>query len=168
MLSLGRGGGPGWWSRSLFSVVMRGSVLVFVRNGRCRSLSQREVGRRVAGIPGGFLSADGRCWAVPEPIPRGHSTLVAATNLRHIPGRATKTIDLETDALERLESAKWTLEESYSDVVRRAHFPQKPHLARELLEEFQQRAGRSPLTEEALDRLTDAQRHPARSPSHWD
>ena len=66
---------------------------------------------------------------------------------------ATKTIALEADAVEKLETAKWTPEESYSDVVRRAHFPQKPHLTRELLEEFQQRAGRSPLTEEALDRF---------------
>ena len=80
----------------------------------------------------------------------------------------TKTIDLEVDAVEKLETAKWTPEESFSDVVRRAQFPQKPHLARELLEEFEQRAGRSPLTEEALDRLAEAQRRPRRSPSHWE
>ena len=81
---------------------------------------------------------------------------------------ATKTINLEVDAIERLETAKWTPEESYSDVVRRAHFPQKPHLARELLAEFEERAGHSPLTEEALDHLAEAQRHPGRSPSHWE
>ena len=81
---------------------------------------------------------------------------------------ATKTIDLEVDAVEKLETAKWTPEESLSDVVRRGQFPRKPHPARELLEEFQQRAGCSPLTEEALDRLAEAQRHPMRSASHWD
>ncbi len=81
---------------------------------------------------------------------------------------ATKTIDLEVDAVEKLETAKWTPEESLSDVVRRGQFPHKPHLARELLEEFQQRAGRSPLSEEMLDHLAEVQRYPARSPSHWD
>ena len=80
----------------------------------------------------------------------------------------TKTIDLEVDAVEKLETAKWAPEESFSDVVRRAQFPQKPHLARELLAEFQQRAGHSPLTEEALDHLAYAQRSPRRSPSHWE
>jgi len=81
---------------------------------------------------------------------------------------ATKTIDLEVDAFEKLETARWTPEESFSDVVRRAQFPQRAHLACELLEEFQQRAGRSPLSEAALDRLAEAQQHPRRSPSHWD
>jgi hypothetical protein len=81
---------------------------------------------------------------------------------------ATKSIDLEADAVEKLEMAKWRPEESLSEVVRRAQFPQKPHLARELLEEFEHRGGHSPLTEEALDRLTEAQRHPTREPSHWD
>jgi len=83
----------------------------------------------------------------------------------HLPGMATKTIDLEADAVEKLETAKWTPDESYSDVMRRAQFPPKPHLARELLEQCQERAGRSPLTEEALDRLAAAQRHPAGSTS---
>jgi predicted CopG family antitoxin len=80
----------------------------------------------------------------------------------------TKTTDLEVDAVEKLETGKWTPEESFSDVVRRAQFPQKPHFARELLEEFEQRAGRSPLAKEALDRLAEAQRNPTRSRSHWD
>ena len=57
----------------------------------------------------------------------------------------TKTIDLEVDAVEKLETAKWAPEESFSDLVRRAQFPQKAHLAPELLAEFQQRAGHSPL-----------------------
>jgi hypothetical protein len=49
-----------------------------------------------------------------------------------------------------------------------AQFPQKPHLARELLEDFKQRAGHSPLSDEDLDRLTEIQRNPRRGPSHWD
>ena len=52
--------------------------------------------------------------------------------------------------------------------MRRAQFPEQPHLARELLEAFQQRAVRSLWTEKALDRLAEAQRLPTRSRSHWD
>lgn len=93
--------------------------------------------------------------------------LAAALALWHAPDMATKTIDLEADAVEKLETAKWAPEESYSDVVRRAQFPRKPHLARELLEAFSRRAGHSPLTEEALDRLTETQKHPVPGRSHW-
>jgi hypothetical protein len=78
------------------------------------------------------------------------------------------TIELERDAVEKLAAAKLTPQETYSDVVRRAQFPQKPHLARELLEDFKQRAGHSPLSDEALDQLTESQRHPHRNGSHWD
>ncbi len=81
---------------------------------------------------------------------------------------ATKTVELEIDAVAKLEAAKWSNDESLSAVVRRAQFPGKPQLARELLEDFQQRAGRSPLSEEALDYLNDAQKNSTRSPSHWD
>ena len=78
----------------------------------------------------------------------------------------TMTIELERDAIEKLFAAKLTPQETYSEVVRRAQFPQKPHLASELLEEFKQRAGHSPLSNEALDLLAEAQRHPERSSSH--
>lgn len=81
---------------------------------------------------------------------------------------ATMTIELETDAVEKLKAAKLTPQESFSEVVRRAQFPQNPHLARELLEDFKLRAGDSPLSDEALDRLAEAQRNPTRGPSHWD
>jgi len=79
----------------------------------------------------------------------------------------TRIVELETDAVAKLEAAKWSSDESLSAVVRRAQFPGKPHLARELLEDFQQRAGRSPLSEEALDGLSETQKNPNRSPSHW-
>jgi predicted CopG family antitoxin len=80
----------------------------------------------------------------------------------------TKTIELEMDAIAKLEAAKWSTDESLSAVVRRAQFPGKPHVARELLEDFKERAGRSPLNEEAFERLDEAQKKPIRSPSHWD
>jgi hypothetical protein len=77
------------------------------------------------------------------------------------------TIELEADAVKKLESARISPLETFSDVVRRAEFPLKPSSARDLLEDFKQRAGSSPLTEEALDRLSEAQANPSRSPSHW-
>ncbi len=66
------------------------------------------------------------------------------------------TIELERDAVEKLAAAKLTPEETYSEVVRRAQFPRKPRLARELLDDFKQRAGHSPLSEKALDKLAEA------------
>ena len=81
---------------------------------------------------------------------------------------ATMRRELEHDAVEKLAAARITPQETLSEVVRRAQFPQKPHLARELLDDFKQRAGHSPLSDETLDRLAQAQRKPDRSPSHWD
>ena len=80
----------------------------------------------------------------------------------------SKTIELEADAAEKLEAAKWTSHESLSEVVRRAQFPARPHLARELVEDFRRRAGHSPLSDEALDRLAETQKNPAPGSSHWD
>jgi hypothetical protein len=79
-----------------------------------------------------------------------------------------KMIELEMDALAKLEAAKWSSDESLSAVVRRAQFPGKPHVARELLADFKRRAGRSPLSDEALDQMDKAQKNPPRSSSHWD
>jgi hypothetical protein len=77
------------------------------------------------------------------------------------------TIELESDAVEKLELARLGSQESFSDVVRRAEFPVKPSLACDLLEDFKRGAGSSPLSEETLDRLSEAQAHPPRSSSHW-
>jgi len=60
---------------------------------------------------------------------------------------ATVTIELERDAVEKLTAAKLTPHETFSDVVRRARFPQHPHLAHELREDFKRRAGHSPLSD---------------------
>jgi hypothetical protein len=77
------------------------------------------------------------------------------------------TVELELDAVKKLESARISPLETLSDVVRRAEFPVKPRFARDLLAELEQRAGSSPLSEEALDRLAQVQSDPAHSPSHW-
>ena len=80
---------------------------------------------------------------------------------------STVTIELEPDAVKKLESARLSPQESFSDVVRRAEFPLQPCLARELLDDCKRRAGFSPLSEEALDRLSRAQSNPSQSASHW-
>ena len=80
---------------------------------------------------------------------------------------ATETISLELDAYEKLKAAKWTSQESFSEVVRRAQFPTKPHTAGELLGEFKSRSGDSPMSDEALDLLAAAQENSRRQPSHW-
>jgi hypothetical protein len=80
---------------------------------------------------------------------------------------STVTIELEPDAVKKLESAKLNSRETLSEVVRRAEFPLKPWLARDLLEDVKQRAGCSPLTEESLHQLSKAQSEPSCSPSHW-
>lgn len=77
------------------------------------------------------------------------------------------TIELEIDAVKKLESAKINPQETLSDVVRRAELPMKPRLAHDLLENLRQRAGTSPLGDEDIDRLSKAQLNPTRSPSHW-
>ena len=99
--------------------------------------------------------------AFPEP------GLEYQAEIRHIGFMSTVTIELESDALKKLESARLSPEETFSDVVRRAEFPLKPWLARDLLDDLKRRAGFSPLTEEALDCLSKAQSNPSQSPSHW-
>jgi hypothetical protein len=77
------------------------------------------------------------------------------------------TVELELDAVKKLGAAKVNPLETLSDVVRRAEFPVKPRFARDLIAELEQRPGSSPLSEDALDRLSRAQSEPSRSPSHW-
>jgi hypothetical protein len=73
---------------------------------------------------------------------------------------STVTIELESDAVKKLESARLSPQETFSDVVRRAQFPLKPCLARDLLDDCQRRAGSSPLSEEPLTTS------PGRNPTH--
>lgn len=76
-------------------------------------------------------------------------------------------VKLESDAVEKLESAKISPSESLSDVVRRAEFREKLSLARDLLEDARKRAGTSPLSEEALDQFSKTQSEASRSRSRW-
>ena len=98
----------------------------------------------------------------PKIIPCFSATLEKAPPRKQALSMSTVSIELETDAVEKLSAAKLTTEESFSSVVRRAQFPPSPQLARDLLADFQQRAGHSPLSDEALDRLAETQRHPTR------
>jgi hypothetical protein len=100
-------------------------------------------------------------------VGRNGPTLDYVTLIVHVLAMSKVTIELESDAVKKLESARLSPQETFSDVVRRAEFPVKPSLARDLLEDFKQRAGSSPLSEEALDRLTEVQSNPTRSPLRW-
>jgi len=71
---------------------------------------------------------------------------------------ATKTISLELDAYEKLKRAKLSGRESFSSVVRRAHFPHETMTAEQVLGALQELVRRHPenlLGEEALDRLSE-------------
>ncbi len=76
-------------------------------------------------------------------------------------------VDLEDDAVAKLEAAKAMPSETLSEVVRRASFPRKPLLARDLAALLGKRVGWSPLSDEALDLLSERQSEAASSPSHW-
>jgi hypothetical protein len=71
----------------------------------------------------------------------------------HVLGMTIVTIALDSDAVEKLEAARLSPQETFSDVVRRAEFSLKPSQARDLLEDYKHRSGSSPLSEEALDSL---------------
>jgi predicted CopG family antitoxin len=82
---------------------------------------------------------------------------------------ATKTISLEIDAYEKLRRAKRAPSESFSSVVRRAVFPDRPLTASELLAVMEERLhrGSALLDEAALDRLDAAQASPRVSDTAW-
>lgn len=66
----------------------------------------------------------------------------------HISCVATRTITLELDAYERLRASKRP-GESFSEVVRRAVFPETPPIGKELLEYY--RSGGSGVSQSYLD-----------------
>jgi len=66
---------------------------------------------------------------------------------------ATKTISLELDAYEKLRAAK-KRGESFSEVVRRAIFPDGPRSGSSLREYY--RSGGSGVSERYLDSITEA------------
>lgn len=83
---------------------------------------------------------------------------------------ATKTISLELDAYERLAKARLEPRESFSSVVRRAHWDKPVMTGAKLLEIIQQmmRDGSCPLTDAELDAMDEAQANPRVSRSKWD
>ena len=83
---------------------------------------------------------------------------------------ATKTISLEIDAYDRLKRFKRTPRESFSQVVRRAVWPDSPPTAADILADLQVRMEHpeSLPDEAALDALDKAQGEPRRSPSKWE
>lgn len=72
----------------------------------------------------------------------------------HDPCMATKTISLRLDAYERLRRARRTPDESFTEVVLRAEWPDVPITARELRATYE--GGKSTLGVEALDRIDEA------------
>ena len=64
---------------------------------------------------------------------------------------ATKTISLKLEAWERLRAARRTPDESFSQVILRAEWPERATRARDYL--AQRRAEGAVLTPEALDRI---------------
>jgi hypothetical protein len=71
---------------------------------------------------------------------------------------ATKTITLELDAYEKLRKAKLSERESFSEVVRRAHWDDAPSSGPSLLAHLSELRRRHPecfLSEEALERIDE-------------
>ncbi len=83
----------------------------------------------------------------------------------HVPCMATKTISLKIDAYERLRQARRHADESFSDVVMRAEWPEMGITARELREVY--RTQGPALSAEALDRLEAALREDRPPEDKW-
>jgi len=77
---------------------------------------------------------------------------------------ATKTISLEIDAYEKLRSRK-RAGESFSEVVRRAEFPDAPPKGGELLKYL--RAGGSRIEDSYLDAVERAERADTQPDNPW-
>lgn len=75
----------------------------------------------------------------------------------------TKTISLEIDAYERLKNAKRMPRESFSEVVRRAVFPDESIRGAELMA----RARKRLLSEDSLAAIEDADRNDSPPDDPW-
>jgi len=78
---------------------------------------------------------------------------------------ATKTISLKREAYERLRAARRYPDESFSEVVMRATWPEDTLTSRELLQVF--RGGRGHLPERLLDRVEALKRRDAPPENKW-
>jgi len=80
-----------------------------------------------------------------------------------------KTITLDADAVDRLERAKKSPDESLSSVVRRAVWPEEALTGGQILALARQRMadGSETVGEDILDALDAAQANPRRSESEW-
>jgi predicted CopG family antitoxin len=97
------------------------------------------------------------------------STLDNNERVMHGTCMATKTISLEIDAYERLRRFKHSPRESFSEVVRRAVWPDAPPRGADILADVRARM-RDPKTlpdEATLDALDRAQADTQRSLSKW-
>ncbi len=83
----------------------------------------------------------------------------------HVPCMATKTISLKIDAYERLRQARRHADESFSDVVMRAEWPEMGITARELREVY--RTQGPALSADALDRVEAALREDRPPEDKW-
>jgi len=78
---------------------------------------------------------------------------------------ATKTISLKVEAWERLRQARRTPEESFSDVVLRAEWPDQGLTARELRAVYDREGPH--LNPEAIDRVDRATRNDSPPDDKW-
>jgi predicted CopG family antitoxin len=87
------------------------------------------------------------------------------TQTMHSACMATKTISLKTEAYQRLRSVRRYPDESFSDIVLRATWPEETVTAGELLERL--RSTPPVLTQEALDRVDAVSRSDAPPEEKW-
>lgn len=78
---------------------------------------------------------------------------------------STKTISLKREAYERLKAARRYPDESFSEVVLRATWPEDTLTSRELLQLFRQ--GRPHLPERLLDRVEALKRRDTAPENKW-
>lgn len=77
---------------------------------------------------------------------------------------AAKTISIDLEAYERLRAARRSPTESFSQVIKRAHWRHEAHTAAALLDTL---AGLPPIDADILERLDEAQRTDAPPRDPW-